>query len=1072
MQKPMTRTELKNFAAKMRRMITAAVREQVELPELREWYRRLMKADADLGAAVEETAYDIFYHLAEIRYLEARGFLAEIAPLGETEPLSLGRFSEISRILNCVMPDAYPFFHCVRGAFLPSADTFWAEAYADFRTLFREKNPDVRTLGWLHQFYHAEKKEGIIRGVKRGDKITGDEIKIATQIFTPEWISEFLVQNTLRAGGEWYIPPEAGVCTTADEKPILERTFCDPACGSGNMLVAAFDVFFEAYRAAGVPKSEIPAKILSKNLFGMDIDPRMTALTAFSLMMKAWEHDPAIFGKNVRANVCTIQMPDENGNTAAGVLFRPELSQAEADELSENLSPADPESGRLRKILRQISFLTRKYDAVVTNPPYMGSRGMDAGLVNWLERYYPDAKKDLFAAFIVRNMEMVAPDGHLGFMAPFVWMFISSYKKLRKQILTKKTLTTLIQLEYSGFEGATVPICAFTLKNSPSSGQRGAYIRLTDFRGTEKQAPQVREAVRNPDCGWFYRADQADFLKIPGFPVAYWLTEAEFGIFENVTPLSKVATPRQGCATSDNARFLRLWHEVPFSEIAFGVTSREEAQASGKRWFPYNKGGAFRKWYGNQEYVIDWANDGDEIKSEVARRYPYLEGNTNYVVKNQNYYFRESLSWSKITSSGFSLRYYPPGFAFDVSGCSLFCDADHANHQKSLLGCLNSPVMTRILNTLAPTLNFEVGQVAKFPLPEDFLSKTAECVPIMDKLIEKSTKDWDSCENSWQFQRHPIFEHFQQDKPLCVAFDRLLAHWQAETAEMRSLEEENNRIFLQAYNLDQVMPATVPLREVTLRANPHYRYMQSEEIKRNTATQAGIERRLLYDTLTEFISYAVGCFFGRYSPDSPGLILADAAQTADDFQKRVPHARFLPVADNIIVTSESGTHPRDATSLLQKFISTYFGKANLCENITFFEEILGRPLTSYFRTRFFHDHNKSYKNRPVYWFFTSPAKTFSAMIYAHRFSADLPRRLHDEYLLPLLCERRNEYDGVPDKKRISPAARARLEKQIAELETYAALCLQPLLENAVKLDLNDGILANYAKMGSAVRKIT
>ncbi len=1082
----MTRTELKNFAVKMRRALTA------------EW-----------GALAESVAYEIFYRLGAMRFMEARGFLPETVSFSETDGASFsrGRFLETSAALSRVMPDAFSPLTEEQIAALPQPDAFWAEAYAGFQRLFLEENPDVRTLGWLYQFYHSEKKEEMIRDVKRGVKLTAERMLTATQIFTPEWISEFLVANTLRAGGKWYIPqenPAVGTLEkeTQEEKPLTDRTFCDPACGSGNMLVAAYDVFFEKYSEKGVPEEEIPEKILAKNIFGMDIDLRMTALAAFSLLMKAREHDRGIFTKDVRVPLCTIHPnfaainPDEldkirlripgparkstwqhllhdlHGmaqNTSVGVLYRPKLTCQETVTLQEMahqvLTEKSDLARKFHEFLRQISFLSRKYDIIVTNPPYMGSRGMSAELAKWLRSHYPLAKKDLFAAFIVRNMEMVIVDGHLGFMTPFVWMFISSYKRLRKKILKEKTLTSLIQLEYSGFDGATVPICVFTLKNTSMPGYRGGYIRLSDFRGVEKQAPSTLGAVQNSECGWFYRADQADFLKIPEYPVAYWLSAAEFGVFDHSQPLSRIATPRQGCATSNNARFLRFWHEVAFSRIAFQISSRAAAVKSGKKWFPYNKGGAFRKWYGNHEYVLNWEDDGKEVEEEVAEKYPYLQGNVNYVVKNQNYYFRESLSWSKITSGGFSLRYYPPGFIFDVSGCSLFLENDFLHYRNSLLGCLNSPIMSRILNALAPTLNFEVGQIAQFPLSRDFQVKTAGSAVIVETLIEKTAADWDFFEQSWNFRRHPIFDHIYGGEPLEEAFSRLLHAWREETLTVKALEEENNRIFLRAYGLTDHLSAEVHLRDITLRQNPFYRYAtpDGEDAQQ---TWAALKPRLLRDTVVDLISYIIGCVFGRYAPESPGLILADNQYDVCDFHMRVPDAKFKPLDDNILVISKEGHSPTDATVLMKRFMGEFFGGAVTAQNVIFLEQILGKSLSEYFITDFYRDHTRAYKNRPIYWMFSSPRRTFNVMIYAHRFASQTVRKIYDTYLAPLIHQKQWQLRNASDPKTLP-----RLRKELHELKVYAETVLLPLAEAAIQLDMDDGILANYAKMGEAVRKI-
>ncbi|MDO4551775.1 MAG: BREX-1 system adenine-specific DNA-methyltransferase PglX [Planctomycetia bacterium] len=1067
-----------------------------------------------LEESAEKIAYAIFYRICALCFMKTHRYITEHEL--NIPPLSREDFCIAADKLSQMIPSAFPFFSTEERKFIPEDSAIFEELWNGVSAIFNDETVNIRTLGWLYQYFFSEKKDAVFAMMKRGMKLSTLHIPTVTQVFTPEWISEFLVANTLLIPGKWRIPPDEkhtsefqksspGQNFEEDSPDILLQTFCDPACGCGHILLSAYDAFFNAYLAAGTPLHEIPRKILTQNLFGMEIDSRVAQVTIFLLLMKARQHDATIlnhfhpphirviqsysppasvtetFLNSLRLSSCKIRekallhdLSLFHNAATFGTLLRPELSFQEVEELL-NISDL-PEI--IHQILIQLTYLTRQYNVVVTNPPYMGSRGMNSSLASWLNTHYPEAKNDLFSAFILRNMEMTCPRGQLGFMTPFVWMFISSYKKLRLKILNEKTLTSLIQLEYSSFQSATVPICVFTLQNTFIPHYKGAYIRLSDFRGAENQAPRVLHAIQNPDCGWFYRVDPSDFHFIPEAPLAYWLTPDEFSIFSHATRLEKIATPRQGCATSDNKRFLRFWYEVDFSEIAFHIPSLQAAKESSKRWFPYNKGGAFRKWSGNQEYIIHWENDGSAIKEEVARRYPYLNGNVDYVVKNREYYFQESLSWSKITSGDFALRYYPPGFAFDVSGCSLFCKPGYEKYQKILLGCMNSPVMTRILSTLAPTLNYEVGQIAKFPLVENFIEKTYPSEPLINEMIQISDDDWNTAETSWNFMTHPAFLPEFRTELLSETFSRVLNFWKQKTQRMKLLEERTNQIFLQAYNLTETLSPEISLREVTLRFNPFYRYQEENPEQNPSMTEQklqDLQMRLTTDGAKEFISYAVGCLFGRFSPDSPGIILA-GKKTLQDFKNLIPQPSISPVSDNILIITKEQNMPffqqNHLEILFQKFLETTFGKNHLDENLTFLQQALGKKLSRYFHVHFYKDHVKFYHKRPIYWLFSSPQRTFQALVYLHRYHSDIPHLLIKKYLQPLLSFKKKEMESLSESRKSHHLRIHRLRRQITELETYMDHVLWPLANAKIELSLDDGILINYAKMGAAVSKIS
>lgn len=563
---------------------------------------------------------------------------------------------------------------------------------------------DVEVIGWLYQFYISEKKDQVFDGLKKGKKISPENIPAATQLFTPHWIVRYLVENALgrlwmlnHPGSrlveqmDYYIKPEPSAPAETDFLRIArpeDLKLCDPACGSGHMLTYAFDLLYAIYEESGTDASEIPQKILSHNLYGIELDQRAGDLAAFALTMKARARQRRFFSKAVAPSICVLEKIsfssdelDEYADVVGQDLFTPDLRATllqfdEADNFGSLIRPklanvqqvlpllqATDMGGQLflksthdkvLQVLRQADYLRQQYQVVVANPPYMGSKGMNARLGAWLKSEYPDVKSDLFSAFIVRNTELTVPKGQLGFMSPFVWMFISSYEKLRDFLISQKTITSLIQLEYSGFDGATVPICTFTLENAHHPDFKGGYVRLSDFRGSENQAPKTLEAIKNPDCGWYFRASSADFKKIPGSPIAYWVSLDILDAFERGDFIDSHCSTRKGMATGKNANFVRNWPEVSVKKIGFGV-SRHAAKESIVKWFPYANGGEYRKWYGNYDDVVDWENDGERLQTELHENGLRVRA----VNLNLEFIFKEGLSWTSITSASFSIRHLP-----------------------------------------------------------------------------------------------------------------------------------------------------------------------------------------------------------------------------------------------------------------------------------------------------------------------------------------------------------------------------------------------------------------------------
>ena len=969
---------------------------------------------------------------------------------------------------------------------------------------------DVEVIGWLYQFYISEKKDEVFEGLKKNKKITPENIPAATQLFTPHWIVRYLVENSL--GRLWmlnrpdsrlvdrmdyYIQPEQPETDFLRISTPEEIKICDPACGSGHMLVYAFDLLYAIYEEEGYEATEIPRLILENNLYGVEIDERAGELAAFALVMKAREKYRRFFRKPVQPNICVLEnitftdgelntYMDEIGRdlfTANlettlhqfeeadnfGSLIRPALTNVtdvlrilEEKDVAGNLFLQNTHE-RVLQVLRQADYLNPKYHVVIANPPYMGGKGMNGRLKAFLQDNYTDVKSDLFSAFIVRNLELALPKAQLGFVTPYVWMFLSSYEKLRDDILSRTTITNLIQLEYNAFEPACIPVCTFTIENSHRPNFNGGYVRLSDFRGARNQGPKTLEAIQKPDCGWFYRASAADFKKIPGSPIAYWVSEIIRGVFEKSTPLAEVMLPRKGIATGNNDRFLRLWYEVEDGKTVF---PEYLGKKTGK-WYAITKGGVFRKWYGNHNYLVNWENGGYEIKN-----FRNPDGSLKSRPQNTDYFFKRGITWSDLTSSQNAFREFPEGFAFEGRGPAGFFEND--SYFEPVLGFLNSKIASYSIQLVNPTLSLNVGEISRLP----FLRKVADVAGLTNIVVQCiffAQTDWNSYEISWDFTYLPLMRNEFRRDILADTYAAVREHWRAMTLEMQRLEEENNRIFIDAYGLQDELTPEVPLEEITLTCNPHYRYGSDK-------SEDELEALLLADTMKEFISYAVGCMFGRYSLDKPGLILANQGETADDYRAQIPTPTFEPDEDNVIPLLDGDWFTNDITEQFRKFLRVTFGEEHYEENLAFIENAIGKDIRKYFLRDFYNDHVKRYKKRPIYWMFSSPKGSFNALIYMHRYRPDTVSVVLNDYLREFrtkLTARREHLEQLSISASASQREKTRalkeiekLNKTIDELEEYEREVLYPLATQQVAIDLDDGVKVNYNKLGDALKKVT
>lgn len=970
---------------------------------------------------------------------------------------------------------------------------------------------DVEIIGWLYQFYIAERKTEVMNGFKKSKKAGADEIPAATQLFTPDWIVRYLVQNTvgrlwmqnhpdsqLAKEWEYYIQPENGQDGQSDFLHIdspEELTVCDPACGSGHMLTYAFDLLYSIYEEQGYSPSEIPGLILANNLYGMEIDERAANLAAFALTMKARAKARRFFRKErqVQPHICLIRkeqfttdevqelnklygtsLDDEVWNTyanadVAGSLIQPPEQLGQLRELQWQNIPDDVTWNdfslmsadilqQSNVVIAQTRFLLRKYAAVVANPPYMGSKNMGDELKRFVQDHFEDGKADLFAAFILRNLQLLLPKAMLGMITMQSWMFLSSFERMRRNLLATTTITSMAHLGAGAFDsigGEVVSTTAFTMHKGVKTG-KGTYIRLVETHGDGNQATACEQAVKCIDDEHRYVVDEHDFAQIPGSPIVYWLPKAVMGVFNRKIAkgvsgeaLSDISDVAQGFTTGDNARFLRFWWEISWKAIQFDRISLNEIQKA--RWVPCDKGGDYRKWYGNAEYVIDWFDNGSSL-------FEY-SGSTP---RNRDVTFKPSVACSKITSGQPSFRSHSSGFAYsDAAVCMTDC------RTLAELHCyLNSSTALTLMQALSPTLNFEVGQMRSLPI-------NFGCNPswsdLEHHLVSCAESDWNSYELSWMFSSlHFLPENgvMAFTMPFGRQIDVFLKRWATNSEEQRQREIRNNELVADAYGVRDDVPCDVPLERVSLKRNSAFVYPDKTPSER--------DELFARDVVKEFISYAVGCMFGRYSIDKPGLILASQGETVDDFHERVPNTRFEPDRDNVIPVTEVDCFEDDIVSRFRRFLEVTFGSEHLAENLAYIERTLGKPLRKYFVNDFYNDHVSMYKNRPIYWQYSSRTDnkgTFKALIYMHRYT---PATTHTvlEYLRDFAAKIADQANQLERSDRARDKREAeKLHKAVTECKAYEDNILYPLATRNLEIDLDDGVLVNYLRMGQALRTI-
>jgi len=1115
---------------------------------------KLIQRIKDIGfkQVVEEVAYTWFNRFIALRFMEVNNYLpTKVRVLSSSNPdspepdiikealsvdLDLDKEHVYELIVNNKTEELYKYLIIKQCNGLNKYLPFLFETIEDYKEILfpegllakdsflremtdTEKIPEsdwekVEIIGWLYQYYIAEEKDRVIKAKKKYKK---EEIPFATQLFTPDWIVRYMVQNTL---GRYWVeshPEHRDLIKNWEfylENPNQEPDFeeklapyinselkvedikCfDPAMGSGHILVYMFDVLYEIYSRCGYMEREIPRLIIENNLYGLDIDDRAYQLACFSVVMKALQYNNrflrSIEREGLKLNLGAIQETNQLNDDDIAVLvgeasgknfdrtkeFLQQFNNAKIfgslitfkehdrcflenrlEDIRNNPSSDIVEEISRRKIieilpeiLKQSEILGRKYDVLVTNPPYMASKFMNEELSDFVKMHYPKTKSDLFSAFLEMCFDKVIISGHLGFMTPFVWMFISTYELLRKIIINEKDISSLIQLEYSAFEEATVPVCTFTVRNKRLD-LFGQYVRLSDFPGAKNQPIKVIEAINNPSVDYRFTAKTSDFNKIPSSPIAYWVSSKVREIFKKAKSMKDFAETRLGMATADNDRFLRMWYEVNFERIGFDFESREQAKNSKLKWFPYNKGGDFRKWYGNNDYVVNWEDDGFEIRNFKDEKTNKIRSH-NY---NLDYIFKESITWSFISSANFGVRYSKRGFLFDVGGSSLFTDDKYKLY---LLSFLCSKLAFELLRTLNPTMNFQPGNISSLPIltTEDKVLM-AKIERLSNENIVISKYDWDSFEVSWDFKKHPLLTNQDSSSSIEVAMKNWSLHAQQQFNRLKKNEEDLNSIFIEIYGLQGELSPVVDEDNVTIRRADKLRDIKS------------------------FISYGVGCMFGRYSLDEEGLVFAGGKFDPEKYKT------FQVDKDNIIPILSGAYFEDDIVSRFIEFVKVTFGEETLEENLEYIADSLGKKdgetaketIRRYFLNDFFKDHVQTYKKRPIYWLFTSgKQKAFNCLIYMHRYDKTTLSRIRTDYLHPLQirldAERKSlleVIEGGGTAKEISNAKKElkQLDLKIDELKAYDEL-LHHMADMQIEIDLDDGVAVNYAKFNGLLAKL-
>ena len=966
-----------------------------------------------------------------------------------------------------------------------------------------EKEGQVEIIGWMYQYYNIEPKDETFALLKKNVKITKERIPAATQLFTPDWIVRYMVENSLgrlwveghpndslKENWKYYLEEaeqEPEVQAQLEEIRAEYRNLnpedikvIDPCMGSGHILVYCFDVLMQIYESQGYTQRDAAQSILENNLFGLDIDKRAAQLAYFAVMMKARQYDRRIFTREIKPHVYAIE--ESNGiNRGQLKHFGADLSLIErnkaklqitglldtmvdakeygsilnvesydwkllqrfaesiddAGQMSLDTIGIDQTQAQLLALIEIAHVMAQKYAVVVTNPPYMGASGMSAKLSQFVKEHYPDSKSDLFACCIEKGNQMVTANGFNCMVTMQSWMFLSSFEKLREKLLTNKTITNLMHME-NMVMGIAFGTAVTMFRNSLTKGYKGTYNHIT-MKDIEDGKPKEFPVRENR----FAQVSADNFFKIPGSPIAYWVSDNMLNAYDNGAALGTIAFPKTGMTTGDNNRFLRFWFEINLSKANFDATSATEAQNSKSKWFPYCKGGGYRRWYGYNEYLVNWFDNGYEIKNNVKDN-----GLKAASVRSEGMYFKPLITWSAVTSGIFSCRYCAGGALFDSGGSSISVP-ENTNY---LLALLNSKVGQYILDISNATINYQPGDIAGIPVLFDNVS---EVEGKTEKNIEISKNDWDAFETSWDFEEHPFVRHskglwdatavgaamhyyYNSHPKVSCPLELCYMLWQGECNErfkqLKANEEELNRIFIDIYGLQDELTSDVEDKDVTVR-------------------KADLGR-----DIRSLLSYAVGCIFGRYSLDEAGVVYAGGEWDNSKY------STFIPDKDNCIPITDEAYFEDDIVGQFVGWMKKAFGNKGTTSR---------EVIRNYFLNDFIKDHIKIYQKRPIYWLFDSGKQNgFKALVYMHRWNADTVGNLRVEYLHKMqhtyereIIRMQETIDNSRDSREVSKATKRKdkLQKQLKETKDYDAK-LAHIVLSRIEIDLDDGVKVNYEKV--------
>jgi len=971
-------------------------------------------------------------------------------------------------------------------------------------------------IGWLYQFYISDKKDEVFKGFKKNIKARAEDIPAATQIFTPKWIVKYLVENTvgkiyldyeptssLKADLKYLVENESDKQSTSIIKDITELSLIDPACGSGHILVTGFELLFKIYRGEGYTAKQAVENILIHNLYGLDIDDRAMQLARFAVLLKAAEYDAGILDKGLMPHVYSFPEPEhfvseelqtflghhnhafvaelkdalallnqgKNIGSALKVALSSEAQTAVQAQYNSWLSKEKAlqlgieELGiwlRLKPLLEVLLILTKRYSTVAANPPYMGQKNMNAALKDYTIFNYPNSKSDLYTVFIEKSVCLLVDKGMLGLINPPSWMFTSSFAALRMNLLAHNSIDSLLNLGRGVF-GVDFGSTAYIIKKEKSNGKLGVYRNLFRTKVTVDSPEQKEQWFLKPGYNSYVR-NQENFLKIKNTPLAFWLSEDIFALFENLKKIEDFVDVKQGLATGDNSLFRRSWSEVSFHNTSIDGYNSE------KKWFPYNSGGQYRKWFGNHDYVVNWGNNGYKIKN-----FKNEKGKLRSRPQNISFYFEESGSWSKMTASGLALRYYPKGFVFDVSGCSFFGKNEDI---KYIIGLLNSKLKIPFIDAINQSFNYEVGQISSVPIKIN--DRYESVVNLVDDCILISQQDWDSHESSWGFQQSSLLN---SSISLKIAYETWKNQANLHLFQLHANEEELNLIFIEIFSLHEELIPSVDLKTITILQDEldNKDLVALEPTFRKKGKEA-IDLPIKKDeVLSQFISYCIGVSLGRYRLDKSGLNIAHPNPTEEELASYTYNKHKIEIDDDGIlpIMGEDCAFPDDALGRTKELLLAIWGEETLTENINFLHECLELDLHKWLTEKFWSYHTKMYKKKPIYWLFTSNPKkpqnaAFKVLVYMHRMDKYTVQKIQRNYLHPHQEHIKRELEKLRENEE---SLNKEELKQLEKLQSWELECrdynevLKELANQQIEFDLDDGVTVNYEKFEGAVAVI-